>query len=60
MKAGKAVKVKKSCCAKTRRCKKCPALWKLLARRGFAERVTKRRYRTTQRVGKRDRRIADR
>ncbi len=60
MKAGSDVKVKKSCCAKRKRCKKCPALWKLLSRRGFAERLTKRRYRTLRPVKKNDRRIADR
>ncbi|MEO0604679.1 MAG: hypothetical protein AAF211_24810 [Myxococcota bacterium] len=59
MKAGKDVKVKKSCCKKRKRCKTCPALWKRLQLEGFAERVAKRRYRTVRAVKKGDRRIAD-
>ena len=40
----KVVKPKKRCCKSKPRCKKCPVVWKKLAKQGYAERTAKRRY----------------
>ena len=42
--APKAVKTKKSCCKSGPRCKRCPVVWKRLAKQGYAERESRRRY----------------
>ena len=39
-----AVKTKKKCCKDGPRCKRCPVVWKRLAKAGYAERVSKRNY----------------
>jgi hypothetical protein len=41
---GDLVKCKRKCCRSSTRCKRCPVVWKRLARQGFAERKSKRRY----------------
>jgi hypothetical protein len=41
---GDVVKCKRKCCRSGTRCKKCPVVWKRLARQGLAERESKRRY----------------
>ncbi len=38
------VKVKKKCCKSGPRCKRCPAVYKQLSNRGYAERLDKRIY----------------
>jgi hypothetical protein len=40
----KLVKPRKRCCKSRPRCKRCPVVWKRLARQGYAERESKRRY----------------
>lgn len=44
MAARRNVKVKKTCCKSTPRCKRCPVVAKRLVRVGLAERVGKRQY----------------
>ena len=38
------VKPKKRCCKSGPRCKKCPVVWKKLAKQGYAERTDKLHY----------------
>ena len=38
------VKAKKKCCKDDPRCKKCPVVFKALAKAGHAERLSKRSY----------------
>ena len=40
----KSVKTKSKCCGSGPRCKRCPVVYKHLAKEGVAERVGKRRY----------------
>jgi hypothetical protein len=35
---------KQECCKSRPRCKRCPAVWKRLAKQGYAERESKLRY----------------
>ena len=39
-----AIRVKKRCCKDSPRCKRCPVVWKRLARAGLAERESNRLY----------------
>jgi len=39
------VKTKKKCCQDGPRCKRCPVVWKRLAKAGYAERTGKLEYR---------------
>jgi hypothetical protein len=39
------MKTKKKCCQDNPRCKKCPVVWKRLAKAGYAERTGKLEYR---------------
>ena len=41
---GDRIRCKKKCCKSSKRCKKCPVVWKRLARDGFAEPAGKLRY----------------
>jgi hypothetical protein len=41
---GDQVRCKKKCCKSGTRCKRCPVVWKQLAKQGFAEREGKLRY----------------
>ena len=41
---GDAIRCKKKCCKSGTRCKRCPVVWKRLAKQGLAEREGKRRY----------------
>jgi hypothetical protein len=41
---GDHVRCKQKCCKSGTRCKKCPVVWKQLAKQGFAEREGKLRY----------------
>jgi hypothetical protein len=41
---GDLVKCKRKCCKSSPRCKRCPVVWKRLARQGYVERESKRRY----------------
>jgi hypothetical protein len=43
-KPGDQVRCKKKCCKSGTRCKKCPVVWKRLAKQGFAEPEGKLRY----------------
>jgi hypothetical protein len=43
-KPGDQVRCKRKCCRSDKRCKKCPVVWKRLAKQGFAEREGKLRY----------------
>lgn len=38
------VTTKKKCCKDGPRCKRCPVVWKRLAKQGYAERTGKRSY----------------
>jgi hypothetical protein len=40
----KEIKVKKTCCKDGPRCKRCPVVWKKLAKTGHAERTGKRTF----------------
>jgi hypothetical protein len=42
--AGDQVRCKRKCCGSGPRCKRCPVVWKRLAKQGFAEREGKLRY----------------
>ena len=53
-KAGDVIKCKRKCCKSSRRCKRCPVVWKRLAKRGYAERESKRRYVVIDVVPKRE------
>ena len=44
----KLVKTKKRCCNSRPRCKRCPTVYKRLARQGLAERVELRLYRVSR------------
>lgn len=44
VKTGVAVKTKKKCCNDGPRCKRCPVVWKRLAKAGYAQRTGKRTY----------------
>ncbi len=52
------IKVKKTCCKDGPRCKRCPAVWKKLAKAGYAERTGKRTFVVIDVVPKRALRIA--
>jgi hypothetical protein len=41
---GDVVRCKRKCCKSRPRCKRCPAVWKRLAKAGYAERDSKLRY----------------
>ena len=41
---GDLVRCKDKCCKSRPRCKRCPAVWKQLAKQGYAEREGKLRY----------------
>ncbi|HZH23461.1 MAG TPA: hypothetical protein VEY49_01030 [Solirubrobacteraceae bacterium] len=41
---GDLVRCKGSCCKSRPRCKRCPTVWKRLAKQGYAEREGKLRY----------------
>ncbi len=41
---GDLVKCKRKCCKSRKRCKRCPVVWKRLAKQGYAEREDKLRY----------------
>jgi len=51
---GDLVRCKRSCCKSRPRCKRCPVVWKRLAKRGYAERESKRRYVVIDVVPKRE------
>ena len=38
------VRCKRKCCKSRPRCKRCPVVWKRLAKQGYAERESKLRY----------------
>ncbi len=48
----KPVKVKKTCCGSRPRCKRCPVVWERLEKKGWAERISKRRYAIVERPPK--------
>jgi hypothetical protein len=50
---GDEVRCKKRCCKSSKRCKRCPVVWKKLARQGYAERSGKLRYVVIEVVPKR-------
>jgi hypothetical protein len=50
---GDAIRCKRNCCKSRPRCKRCPVVWKRLAKQGYAERETKRRYVVIELVPKR-------
>ena len=50
---GTVIKCKKKCCKSGPRCKRCPVVWKQLAKQGYADRETKRRYTVIEVVPKR-------
>ena len=41
---GDVVRCKRKCCKSRPRCKRCPAVWKRLAKQDYAERESKLRY----------------
>jgi hypothetical protein len=41
---GDLVKCKRKCCKSSKRCKRCPVVWKRLSEQGYAERESKLRY----------------
>ncbi len=41
---GDAIRCKRKCCKSSTRCKRCPAVWKKLARQGYADRTGKLQY----------------
>jgi hypothetical protein len=43
-KPGDAVRCKRKCCKSRPRCKRCPVVWKRLAKHGYAERESKVQY----------------
>jgi hypothetical protein len=43
-KPGDAVRCKRKCCKSRPRCKRCPVVWKRLAKHGYAERESKVHY----------------
>jgi hypothetical protein len=47
------VKTNKKCCKDGPRCKRCPVVWKRLAKAGYAERLSKRNYEVIELVPKR-------
>ena len=51
--AGDVIKCKKKCCKSGPRCKRCPVVWKQLARQGYADREAKLRYTVIEVVPKR-------
>ena len=38
------MRCKRKCCQSQPRCKRCPVVWKQLAKQGYAERESRRRY----------------
>jgi hypothetical protein len=42
--SGDAVRCKKKCCKSSKRCKRCPVVWKRLSKHGYAERTGKVEY----------------
>jgi hypothetical protein len=52
------VRVKKRCCKDSPRCKRCPVVWKRLARAGLAERESNRLYAPADELKKRHIRAA--
>jgi len=50
---GDLVRCKRKCCKSSTRCKKCPVVWKRLARQGYARRTGKRSYVVIEVVPKR-------
>ena len=38
------IKCKRKCCKSGPRCKRCPVVWKQLAKQGYAERESRRLY----------------
>jgi hypothetical protein len=51
---GDQVRCKRKCCKSRPRCKRCPVVWKKLAKRGYAEREGKLRYVVIDVVPKRE------
>jgi hypothetical protein len=41
---GDVVRCKRKCCKSRPRCKRCPVVWKRLAKHGYAQRESKLRY----------------
>ncbi len=54
------VKTKKKCCKSKPRCKKCPVVYKRLAKHGLAERRDKRSYTVVAVIKKKDLKAARR
>ena len=50
---GDQVRCKRKCCRSGKRCKKCPVVWKRLAKQGYVERESKLRYVVIEVVPKR-------
>ena len=50
---GEVVRCKRECCKSSKRCKRCPVVWKKLSKRGYAERSGKLRYVIVEVVPKR-------
>jgi hypothetical protein len=57
---GTTVRVKKHCCHSEPRCKRCPVVWRRLARAGLAERVGGCEFRVVGRIRKKDVKLARR
>jgi hypothetical protein len=58
--AGDQVRCKKKCCKSGTRCKRCPVVWKRLAKQGYATRESKLSYVVIDVVPKRTMRSARR
>jgi hypothetical protein len=52
--AGTIIRTKKKCCNSAPRCKKCPVVWRRLARAGLVERVQGREFRVVAKVRTKD------
>jgi hypothetical protein len=50
---GDLVRIKRDCCKSSTRCKKCPVVWKRLAKQGYARRKGKHSYVVIDAVPKR-------
>jgi hypothetical protein len=50
---GDVIRCKRKCCRSGPRCKRCPVVWKKLARQGYAQRDGKRSYVVIELVPKR-------
>jgi hypothetical protein len=57
---GDAVRCKKKCCKSSKRCKRCPVVWKRLSKYGYAERSGKLEYTVIDLVPKRTMKAARR